>query len=489
MSIMLSDVPLSQRYPEGKMSSRRRFIAGAAVALAAPYIARRSTAATPIVRRNVMEMSDTDPFFSDYAKAVQRMHELTDSRNWLAQAKIHADHCHHSELEFLHWHRHYIRFFEKICAALSGNPGFALPYWNWSQNSGRIPAPFFDRPELNVEHWNDPGQYDGAAWGPIDTVGRRGLDKSHGLLDDPIKSGSFTLDSINGIKQLPTIDLFRPGLEGQPHNNGHVVSGATKTGKPGHMRSGLSPLDPIFWLHHCMVDRIWAEWQKSPSHATPDPKSEYSGQFFEADGTPAKANSTGAMTIAGLGYTYDIFQAPRTALANPQFSTQQMNALNTLLRAGPPQTIGSAANASESHANIETAISVSVPSLPRRGAQLRALEAQGLTVVSGRVLAKLSNVTPPETDDLLINVFVECPYLSPTTPYTDPHYAGSFSFFGAAKKRMPGMGSPTYVVDITRPVREAEFSPDKIKLQLMPVPAGAESSASFLVGQVDIVSI
>src|SRR5947208_9193956 len=109
----------------GKMSPRHGFIAGAAVALAAPYNAQRSTAATPIVRRNVMEMSDNDPFFSDYAKAVQRMHELRDSRNWLAQAKTHADHCHHGELEFLHWHRHYIRFFEKICAALNGNPGFA----------------------------------------------------------------------------------------------------------------------------------------------------------------------------------------------------------------------------------------------------------------------------------------------------------------------------------------------------------------------------
>jgi tyrosinase len=164
-------------------------------------------------------------------------------------------------------------------------------------------------------------------------VGRRGLDKTHGLLDDPIRGGAFTLATINGIKQLPTIDLFWPALEGTPHNTAHVVTGATKTGKGGHIGSGLSPLDPIFWLHHCMVDRVWAEWQKS-GHVTPDPTSDYSGQFFEADGTPAKATSSGAMDIAGLDYIYDIFQAPTPTLTGPLLNTQQINNLKALLQAG-----------------------------------------------------------------------------------------------------------------------------------------------------------
>jgi tyrosinase len=185
------------------MPSRRNFVLAAAATLATPYISRSSAvAATTLVRRDVMDMPATDPFFSDYANAVKKMHALgaNDGRNWIAQAKIHADNCHHGEVEFLHWHRHYIRFFEKICANMCGNPNFALPYWNWSKNSGRYPAPFFDLPELNVEHWNDPGKYNGKAWGPIDTVGRRGLDKTHGLLDDPVRGGSFTLTNTKSLK-------------------------------------------------------------------------------------------------------------------------------------------------------------------------------------------------------------------------------------------------------------------------------------------------
>jgi tyrosinase len=476
------------------MPSRRNFIMGAATVLASPYILQRSSfAANPIVRRDVMDMAENDSFFSDYAKAVQNMHILADSRNWLSQAKIHADHCHHNDVEFLHWHRHYIRFFEKICAALCENPNFTLPYWNWSKNSGLIPAPFFDRPELNVEHWNDPGQYDGAAWGPVDTVGRRGLDKSHGLISDPIRGGPFTLAAVNGLKTLPTIDDFWPALMGNPHNTAHRLVGATRTGKGGHMGDGLSPLDPIFWLHHCMVDRVWAEWQRS-GHVTSDPGADYSGQFFEADGSSAKATSTGAMDIANLNYTYDIFQTAQPTLgaasALSRFSTEQ---IEDLLRAGPTSTIGSAGNTADSRANFETAINVQVPSLATHAAEMRTLARNGLTLSNQRVLARLSDVEGPQTPDLLVNVFINCPYLSPGTPFSDPHYAGTFSFFGGTKtmERMPGMNSQTYVVDITGPVRETGFAAENIKVQFMPITAAADSksNSSFRVGKVEILRV
>ena len=103
------------------MLSRRDLVLSAsAVALAAPHIIRTpAIAGAPIVRRDVMDMDVKDRFFSDYASAVRKMHELSnDNRSWLIQARIHADYCHHGELEFLHWHRHYIRFFETICAKL-----------------------------------------------------------------------------------------------------------------------------------------------------------------------------------------------------------------------------------------------------------------------------------------------------------------------------------------------------------------------------------
>jgi tyrosinase len=236
---------------------------------------------------------------------------------------------------------------------------------------------------------------------------------------------------------------------------------------------------------------LWAEWQRS-GHTTPDPQANYTGQFFEANGSPANANSTSAMDIASLDYIYDIFQAAQLPAggAASRFNTQQIQALDQLLKPGTPETIGSAENANPSRADLETGISVSVTTLPSLAKDFRALAAAGLTLSTRRVLARLSNIAAPDTNDLIVNVFVDCPYLSPTTPYTDPHYAGSFSFFGSSKS-MPGMGGPSFVVDITGPVLEAGFAAEKVRVQLMPVSAipNRESKTSFKVGKIDIVTV
>ncbi|MBV8900328.1 MAG: tyrosinase family protein, partial [Verrucomicrobia bacterium] len=48
---------------------------------------------------------------------------------------------------------------------------------------------------------------------------------------------------------------FRKGIE-SIHNEAHNWVG-------GSMFSGCSPNDPVFWLHHCNIDRLWAEWENS----------------------------------------------------------------------------------------------------------------------------------------------------------------------------------------------------------------------------------
>jgi tyrosinase len=486
------------------MIARRTLLGAAATGLAAPFILRSvARAANTRVRRDVMELPDNDPFFAKYGQAVAAMHARPDSdrRNWIRQAKIHADFCKHSQLAFLHWHRHYLNFFEAICGEMIGDPDFALPYWNWSKKSGVIPAPFYDIKELNVEHWNDAGVYTGISWGPIDTVGKRGLAKGQGLLNDPVRGGNFTLAKINEIKGLPNADLFRPGLEGSPHNNGHVVSGATATGKKGHIGSGLSPLDPIFWLHHCMCDRVWAEWQRN--HATPDPGQTYATDFVDRNGAAASVNSTGAATVAGLGYTYDVLQPPVGPLVafNPGAVGNLLNAITPDLQKAlsvPPvvKKIGSASYSGTSVPLVETAIKVSTTNLAETLSGDRAVKtfSQGLEVVGverRRTVVQFSNVQLTSGQgDLVVNVFVNCPYLAPDTGYADQHYAGSFSFFGHSHG---GTGSD-FVVDITAAVRalgdESRIKTEDLTIQLMPVPAymDGKSDASFSLGNVDILA-
>lgn len=482
------------------MIERRTFLFAGAAGIAAPFIIRSvSRAATPRIRRDVMELPDNDPFFTKYAQAVRAMHQLPqgDRRNWTRQAKIHADFCKHGTLSFLHWHRHYITFFEAICGEQIGDPAFALPYWNWSKNAGVIPAPFYDIQELNVEFWDDPGVYSSPNWGPVDTVGRRGLAKGRGLLDDPVRGGSFTSARIDAIKGLPNANLFRGGLEGSPHNEGHVVAGATATGKRGHIGDGLSPLDPIFWLHHCMVDRVWAEWQRT--HATPDPGETYNADFVDGKGAPTLATSAGAQTTGPLGYTYDVLEpSPFATVAGGSLLSAIVPDLEKALTEPTPQaTLGSASNNEISVPLVETAIKVPTPNIVRTLASERAfrrfsLGREVIGVEGRRAVAQLRDVQLASgQSDLVVNVFVNCPYLSPSTGYVDPHYAGTFSFFGQGGHDGHGRD---FVIDITAPVRalanEGRIKDEQLTIQLMPLPAYIEgkTEASFRAGVVEIIA-
>ena len=49
------------------------------------------------------------------------------------------------------------------------------------------------------------------------------------------------------------------------HSNVHIAVG----GQTGTMAGASSPADPLFWLHHANIDRLWATWQTSPNNANP----------------------------------------------------------------------------------------------------------------------------------------------------------------------------------------------------------------------------
>jgi tyrosinase len=47
------------------------------------------------------------------------------------------------------------------------------------------------------------------------------------------------------------------------------------------------------------------------------------------------------------------------------------------------------------------------------------------------LIARVSLIPPSAAKRTTIDVFINCPYLSATTPLDDPHYLGTIAFFGA----------------------------------------------------------
>jgi hypothetical protein len=266
----------------------------------------------------------------------------------------------HSGPSFLPWHRYFIREFE--LALRRKRPSVTLPYWDWIADSAD-PA--------NAPLWNtDPSrrQYVGGSGtltsGPfanwtalIASSGhsftprpggiKRALGSSAGWAEPVFPTPQQVEDAVGSFPKYDTpnwewqsTESFRNRLEGwlqlggergpQLHNVVHVWIG-------GDMQVGTSPNDPVFFLHHGNVDRIWALWQ----HASA------SRGYLPTSGGPAGHNLNDALvhltspgpTPAGsldyrrtLGYVYDT-DPPLVDLATPVLDFDDVPTLETTWRA------------------------------------------------------------------------------------------------------------------------------------------------------------
>jgi len=175
----------------------------------------------------------------------------------------------HQSPAFLPWHRRYIWDYEKELQRVSNNPDLGLPYWNWPEGGP------------NASMWDD------------DLLGGNGDTFSQAVTSGPFQQGQWIVINRSGnpsgpltrtfgrsTPNLPTQDeidqvlditpydsadwntfsspSFRNQLEGWSgpnlHNRCHIWVG-------GSMLPMTSPNDPVFFMHHCMVDKLWYEWQ------------------------------------------------------------------------------------------------------------------------------------------------------------------------------------------------------------------------------------
>ena len=88
-----------------------------------------------------------------------------------------------------------------------------------------------------------------------------------------------------------SFNTFAAALEGV-HNSGHVWVG-------GSMGSiSTAPADPVFWMHHAEIDRIWSVWQT----ANPGQNPALAGAASVMDPWPETEVDTRDITALGVTY-------------------------------------------------------------------------------------------------------------------------------------------------------------------------------------------
>jgi len=451
--------------------TRRRFMqTTAAAALAFSFLPQVSNAQQALrVRKSVTKMDSDDPFFTEYAAAVKAMHDLgeDDQRNWRNQALIHGNHCPHGNPNFLYWHRHYITIFEQICGELIGNANFALPYWDWTDQEGILPDPFFDDENLNVEALDDKSDVQTNMFGFISTEGYRLINKARGLQNTNARRALFSERNMGSIKSERSFSRFESRLSRSPHNSVHTIIS-------GHMGNGMSPLDPCFWLHHCNVDRIWAE-RASAGYSTPKRNDKYEGQFVDKDNSPIDVDANSAIDFEKMGFTYDTI-----AVDDPIVDIASVGLLERVSRRlvfNNTSSLGFTDVSPSLMANQALDFDVPTSGLVKaldKKRTFKQLNANHLGIEKKRILAVLKNVKASgDTNGLMINVFVNGGENRSAPLDNSEQYADSFSFFG----NPPGHGEHSdgqdIIVDLTIPLRKqndaASLSKEDLKINLVPV--------------------
>lgn len=396
-----------------------------------------STAVLPrlsngLLRKNIRmiaEGSDELKTLRDAFRIVRQRSVVNaqDPTGHLEQARYHAKHCAtddpqmqvHFSWSFLPWHRAYLYHFEEILKAAVGNSQLTLPYWDWEKDRA-LPAQF----------WGDSTNslYNNTRFvTPQDTLPDEDVDAS-----DPLDAIDFA--AFGG--ELDRSGLLEVGAHAAVHN---WVGGDMR-------RFSTAGRDPIFWLHHANLDRLWDVWLKSSAtHANPDDQQWLDRRFTFTN-------------PSGQNVEISVNDAQKMG---PGYGEEETVILSNKADA---QSIG------------ESPVIIPSVKIPQK-IQSKITGADGRRP-SARIYLRIDGVRVPTDAPAKIRVFLNQPNAKADTSLKSPAYAGTFNLLQQDEHVGHGnSGSEiNIIVDVTDQAREAMKTSAEVSVTLVPVGVDAKRS-------------
>ncbi|HEX7997868.1 MAG TPA: tyrosinase family protein [Pyrinomonadaceae bacterium] len=242
----------------------------------------------------------------------------------------------HRGPNFLPWHRAFLMRLESDLRSVDDS--VTLPYWDWTDDAAlKDPTrssiwddDFMGGNGVEADDWRvatGPFAYSTGNWpipegmdGPalrrrfggtmptLPTKDDLALAMNEAFYDTPnYNSSPFTLGFRNRLEgwitQRGDNRVKLPGS--QLHNRVHLWVG-------GSMEPMTSPNDPVFFLHHCFIDKVWADWQALQQQKNPDAAPHYAPEKGGPKGhnlddilKPWGRKIRLVLDIGKLGYSYE----------------------------------------------------------------------------------------------------------------------------------------------------------------------------------------
>jgi tyrosinase len=352
---------------------------------------------------------------------------------------------------FLPWHRMYVYYFEKIIRHVLADNSFTLPYWNYNASAtAALPHNFINPANAGTNSLYSTSRNSG----PNSGAPLTGLDLS------ALSQGTYS-----GF--CSTLDF---GL----HGDVHVEVGNSV----GMGAVPWAAYDPIFWMHHCNIDRLWASWNAG-GNANPTTASWTNQTFtFANPGYTCMpiVNKVGNYTaIAPLGYAYDRLEPIPGKF---KFIWPFLATVNPILLKGPgPVELTKAVTHVPNVAPAEMLRTVKA-NTPLVHTRLLALAPEK------HVYLLLDNLMADTAPGVTYSVYLN-PANNPSDKPDQSRYVGKINFFGAV---MPGGGRmkepPRLSFDVTDVLRGLDRGgalADKVTVSIVP-DGEAASDAKPMVG-------
>lgn len=217
------------------------------------------------IRKNINKLTTIER--NDLAQAMRRFKNSDEYQNiasyhnaYLTLSQNFPCGCEHTNRLFTLWHTAYINKFEDGLGRYLEDENLGLPYLDWTDPDG---STAFDwEAYVNSNTWSRGLKFRNRQFsnGPLPAV------RSSTFAEQIRASASSWANDVATMHCERNYNIFNSRIE-DIHNTVHLVIG----GERGDMSSvSRASFDPIFWLHHNFVEKVFDEWQLCRSQAGQD---------------------------------------------------------------------------------------------------------------------------------------------------------------------------------------------------------------------------
>ncbi|KAL4555245.1 hypothetical protein LXL04_037857 [Taraxacum kok-saghyz] len=283
-----------------------------------------------------------------YKSAIEAMRCLPDDHrhSFVSQAKIHCAYCNggyvtqvasgfpkielqiHNAWLFFPFHRWYLYFYERILGKLINDPTFALPYWNWDNPAGMTLPEFFEedgKANPAFDAYRDcnhrpPATVDLNYAGNDISVHSCGQQISTNMIamyrqmvtnaGDPLSffGGKYSAGDDAGD---PSVGSIEAGCHAAVHR---WVSNPRMPNNEDMGNFYSAGYDPVFYVHHANVDRMWKLWKEMgiKGHIEP-PEPDWlnaSYVFYNENIELVRVYNKDCVQLEKLKYNYQVVPIP-----------------------------------------------------------------------------------------------------------------------------------------------------------------------------------